>query len=142
MKNNKDDFEFSPRRRKNEDETKKKVKKIIIISAAVLVLLSLSILALGYSMVNKHTVAEGIYLQNMDLSNLTLSQTEQALDGFTLDEPYEIVVNYEDKTYLLDTSQLEYTIDTELTAKKAYEYGKNGSLFSKIGKAIKAKTKK
>lgn len=142
MKTNNDDFEFSSRRRKSEDEIKKKIKRIIIISTAVLVLICLLTLAIGYSMVNAHTVAEGIYLQDMDLSNLTLSQAEQALDGFTLDEPYEIVVKYKDETYLLDTSELDHTIDTELTAKKAYNYGKDGSLISKILKAIKAKTTK
>lgn len=77
----------------------------------------------------------------MDLSGLTLSQTEQALDGFTLDKPYEIILQFEDNEYTLDTSDLYYTIDTQKTAKKAYDYGKNGNLFSKISKAISAKMK-
>lgn len=142
MKNNKDDFEFSPRIRKKDNENKEKLKKLFLISAVVLVALSFSSLALGYSMINSHTVAEGVFIQDMDLSDLSLSQTEQALEDFTLDDPYKIVIEYENNVYLLDTSELEYSIDTNLTAKKAFQYGKNGSLFSKIIKAIKAKTKK
>lgn len=153
MKENKfkgDDYEFSPRKRNTKkkapkaekSKTEKRVMKIVAIIASVIIALSGILFVLGYSMVDTHTVSDGVYVGNISLGGLSLDQAKQSLEGLSFDEPYEIKLLCNDKTYTITTEGLDYTINTEKTAEKAFNYGKSGNMFSKIIAAFSAKHNK
>ncbi len=142
-----DEYEFIPRGKKQSPSKKKKAqkmstKKIIGISlgsaAAVIIVVMAGLLTYSNSVIDNNAIAQGLYVGNINLSGLTLSEAEAALEGYTPEEPYEIILECEDKSFVLDTSELDYTIDHKTTAKKAFEYGKTNNAFKKISLAFSA----
>ena len=145
-----DDYEFSPRKRGTKkkapkspkSKTEKRVMKIVAVIASIIIILSGILFVLGYSMVDTHTVSDGVYVGNISLGGLSLDQAKQSLENLSFDEPYEIKLLCNDKTYTISTEGLDYTINTEKTAEKAFNYGKSGNMFSKIIAAFSAKHNK
>lgn len=146
-----DAYEFIPRGKKNTSSAKKKgsqkmsPKKIIGISiasvACVVIVAIIGLLAYSNSRFDNNAVAKGLYVGNINLSGLSLEEAENALEGYTPEEPYEIILECEDKSFVLDTSELDYTIDYKQTAKKAFDYGKTNNAFAKISMAFSAQDK-
>lgn len=145
-----DDYEYSPRKRSTKkkvpkspkSKTEKRVMKLVAIVAGIIIVLSGILLALGYSMVDTNTVANGVYVGNISLGGLSRDQAEQALYSFDLNEPYEIKLLCNDKSYTISTEGLDCTVNAEKTAEKAFSYGKSGNMFSKIIAAFSAKNNK
>lgn len=139
-----DEYEFSPRRKNIKNTTNKVFNKKRFIKAAatttgIIAVLFGSLFAWGYSMLDTDVVADGVYAGNISLGGLSLEQAEKALDAFPTDEPYEINLLCDGNSYTLSTEGLDYTLNQKRTAEKAFSYGKNGNVFSKVISAFSAK---
>lgn len=144
---NGDDYEFSSRKnktksKKNKAFNKKRFIKAAAITAGIIAVLFGGLFAWGYSMIDTDVIADGVYAGNISLGGLSLEQAEQALEAFPTDESYEINLLCGGNSYIISTEGLDYTLNSEKTAEKAFSYGKSGNVFSKVMSAFSSKHKR
>jgi vancomycin resistance protein YoaR len=80
---------------------------------------------------NSGTIMPGISMQGIDLSGLTIEEAGQKLEAeFAFTPTGEISLTYADIVWQAAPDQLGLTLDSQGSAKQAYDFGRRGSLGS------------
>lgn len=146
LKKKQANYEFGPGMSFNSGKQpmskRKKIMLISFITTCSLILIIGAFLAIGYSMMVTNTVTEGVYIGDVHLGGLTFDEAKKEIEELELDDSYTLQLFHEDLPQNLPVNDIEYTIDEEATAKKAFSFGKGGNTFAKILDTFKAKTVK
>lgn len=137
-------YEFGPGVSFNSDKMpmpkNKKTILIAFITVCTLILVFGGFLAVGYSMMVTSTVADGVYIGEVHLGGLTLDKAKETIKELELDDTYSLNLIYDKMPQALTVGDMNYSIDVDATAQKAFTYGKDGNTFGKILDTFKAKT--
>lgn len=100
---------------------------IIIASLILLTLIVFFIFAI--TMNNKTTIFSGVYIKNIDVSDLSKSNAKLKLDDYIKSNlPEEITLVHNDYEATLNTEELKVNFDIEDSINTAYNFGRGGNL--------------
>lgn len=132
---------YTPRRGRKSSKARKgsggKQKKIIIGIAAGLAALTLIFLALG-AFLPKAAIMNGVCVNGMELGGMTEAEAAEALTAAELDEDIEFVVKCSEKSRVISAADIDFSVNSEETSKKAFEVGKSKNPFINSFYAVKA----
>lgn len=124
---------------KNSIFKNKKAVNILMIGIIVLIIISAFVL---FAVINakSNKIMQGVYINNIDVSNLTLSEAKELL-GNTINnvESQNIKLKYEDYELTIVPEQIEIKYDIDEALNKAYSIGRNDNIFLNNYNIIKSK---
>ena len=107
----------------------KKLWKIIVITLIFIILLLFSTI---FSLLNlsKQTIAKGVSIKGIDVSNLTIEEaTSKMNEAINIELMQPIQLSYgEDYTTDFDIHQIDYSYDVTNSITEAYNIGKNNNI--------------
>ncbi|MFA6309150.1 MAG: VanW family protein [Clostridia bacterium] len=123
-----------------ESASKKKsfrfTKKTAIISAMCFVILLLAIIGgqLVYAYMNYDKVSNGVFINDVNVSNLTKSELQSKLNKLYASDNTDKNINFKSKTMVVTFSypELDVKYNLETLEKKVLAYGKDGNIFQNI----------
>ncbi len=112
--------------------TKKKV--IITVSSLIALLLILVAAQLIYTRANSDRVCEGVYINNVDVGNLTKSELQSKLNILYVGDIADKTIDFNSRTLKVSFSFDELGVKYSISAleKMVLEYGKEGNIFQEI----------
>jgi len=112
--------------------TKKKV--IITVSSLIALLLILVAAQLIYTRANSDRVCEGVYINNVDVGNLTKSELQSKLNTLYVNDIADKTIDFNSRTlkvsFTFDELGVKYSISA--LEKMILAYGKEGNIFQEI----------
>lgn len=117
------------------EEPQKKSKHpavIFLIFLAILLGILLAVFAgfAIYNYNNRLVISKGIYINSIDVSNLTKEQAKEKLESYYTDQlSNDIALIYNDYKSFIKPSEIELTYDIASAVNYAYNYGKEGNIF-------------
>ncbi len=122
-------------RKKNIQVQKSEVIKLIMavpLSLIVFGILAI-VLLLGFDKANAGCVYPGVYVQNFDLSGMTLEEAEQVLDGaFAYALEGQLAFTYQDQVWEVHPIDLGYIVDPVVSAQQAFDVGRSSWFFPNL----------
>ena len=83
-----------------------------------------------YNYNNRLVISKGIYINSIDVSNLTKEQAKEKLESYYTDQlSNDIALIYNDYKSFIKPSEVELTYDIASAVNYAYNYGKDGNIF-------------
>lgn len=84
------------------------------------------------------TVYAGVSVANVEVGGKTHEEIGQLLAMWQKDQRARpILLSYENTTFRIEPDTIDYSIDAEATAATVWQYGREGSLWSRLKKFIK-----
>lgn len=116
------------------NETITKKSYVLPIGLFFLITLLLVIIIFGvftfFTLKNTMLISKGIYIDNIEVSNLTKEQAIQKLEQYYQDKlSNDITVVYNDYTNYIKTQEIDLKIDVNSAVNYAFNIGKNGNVF-------------
>lgn len=82
-----------------------------------------------YNYSNNSVISKGIYINGVDVSNLTIAEAKFKLDEYYKDKlSNDITLVHNDYTTYIKSSEIELTVDTDSAVRYAYSYGKSSNI--------------
>jgi len=118
-----------------ENLTEKKGLSTISLFAILLCVFLLIIitcfLIFAFSLKGNSNILSGIYIKNVDVSNLSKQDAKSKIEMYLKSKiPEEIVLKHGDYEATISTAQLDIKFDTTSAIKVAYSLGRSGNIFS------------
>lgn len=127
------------------EEAKSSAKKtyLIPIGSIVLFFLLMIIIAFGvftfFTYKNNSFISKGVYIDKIDVSNLTKEQAIEKLELYYQDKlSNDITVVYNDYMNYIKTSEIDLKVDVVSAVNYAFNIGKNGNIFLRNSQVISA----
>lgn len=114
----------------NEQKPIKKNKKLITLGIVFIAFLLLIIFSTIFAFlnINNSKIINGVKINNIDVSGLTIDEAKEKISNeFSLKDNLNLV--YEDYSYILNSTDIEFTYDINSAIEKAYLVGRNSNLF-------------
>lgn len=87
------------------------------------------------------TVYTGVTVANVEVGGKTHEEIAQLLVAWQKDQKARpILLSYENTTFRIEPENLDYSIDAEATTDAVWQFGREGSLWSRLKKIRKAET--
>lgn len=84
-----------------------------------------------YNYQNNLTISKGIYINGIDVSNLTKEEAKTKLEEYYSDKlSNDITLIHNDYTAYIKTSEINLSFDIDSAVNYAYQFGKSNNLFS------------
>lgn len=84
-----------------------------------------------YNYNNNMKIAQGIYINGIEVSNLTKQEAKQKLEGYYSDKlSNDITLVHNDYTTYIKTSEINLSLDIDSAINYAYQCGKTNNIFS------------
>ncbi|WP_317366799.1 VanW family protein [uncultured Tyzzerella sp.] len=113
----------------------KKTKNILLVVIILLAIILVTTIVSGFifikaqaenkKMLNNPNIYNNIFIQGLDMSNMSKEDANILLKDITLDE--KITLSYKDKNYTFNKSDFGVTLNTEQALEEAYNIGRTGS---------------
>ncbi len=101
---------------------------LIAIFIVIIILVSFAIFTI-YNLLNTNIIS-GVYIKNLDVSNMSKSDAKYQLDNFLKSSlPEEIKLTHGDFESTVSLSQIEAKFDTKSAVNSAYKVGRQGNIF-------------
>ena len=114
---------------KEAQRKKKNLSLLILIIVLIVIVLIFSVI-FAFINVTKSVVINGVSIKNIDVSNLTLSETKSKIEeAFNIELNCPINLKSKDYETTLNSSQIEFTYDIAKAAEEAYSVGRSGNIF-------------
>lgn len=108
----------------------KKIKKPAIITAAVLLILCSALWIYGMATLPTDTVMKNVYIDNIRLGGMTYDEVLSAITAdYMMNDP-DITLSCHGSTFAFHGSDIGMAANMEDTAKRAYDYGKDGNILT------------
>lgn len=107
-------------------------KKITIIVIATVILVVLLVFSICFALVHatKNTIARGITIKNIDVSNMNYNEAKSKLDEvFGLAAGLDIELKYNDFSYIITAEDIALNYDITPSLEEAYNVGRSGNIF-------------
>ena len=102
----------------------------IMLGVLLLVIIT-CFLIFSFSLKSNSNIYSGIYIKNIDVSNLSKQDAKNTLDMYIRNRiPEEIVLKHGDYEATISTEELDINFDTVSAIKVAYNLGRSGNLFA------------
>ncbi len=105
---------------------------IVLIITIVSGLMLLKVKAENNKMLNSPNIYNNIFIQGVNVSNMSKEEAKKQIDNITLDE--KITLTYGDKQYILNKEEFGVTLNKEDALENAYSIGRIGSEKDRIKK--------
>lgn len=116
------------------NSTKKGFHTITIFGILVGILIALILVAFlifSFVMHNSNNIFSGIYIKNIDVSNLSQEETKNKLEQYIQTSlPEDIILTHGEYEVALNVSELNVKFDIDSAVKTAYELGRNGNIIT------------
>lgn len=119
----------------NNTENEKKglstVTLFLILFGVFLLILISSFMIFAFSLKGSSNIFSGIYIKNVDVSNLNKQDAKNKIDNYIKNNiPEEITLKHGDYETTISTSELDIKFDTKSAVAVAYNFGRSGNVFS------------
>lgn len=120
----------------NPDESNEKkglstISLFAILLGVFLLIIFTCFLFFAFSIKGNSNIISGIYIKNVDVSNLSKQDAKSKVEMYINSKiPEEIVLKHGDYEATISTSELNINFDTNSAVKVAYCFGKSGNIFS------------
>ena len=102
-----------------------------ILLAAFMIILVIAFLVFSFAMSSNTNMYSGVYIKNVDVSNLNKNDAKAKIDKyFQTSLPEEIILTHGDYEVALNTAELNINFDTNSAIDKAYNIGRDGNFVS------------
>ena len=102
-----------------------------ILLCSFLLVIVICFLIFSFSLKGNSNIFSGIYIKNIDVSNLSKQDAKNKIDMSIKNKiPEEIVLKHGDYEATISTEVLNINFDTTSAIKVAYNFGRSGNLFS------------
>lgn len=115
----------------NQKKEAKSTKKFIIIILLTIFLVFILIFSICFALIHatKDTIARGVNIRNIDVSNLTYNEAKEKLEeAFNAAVGVNINLSYEDFSYVIAPTDINLSYDITSALDEAYSIGRNGNL--------------
>ena len=116
---------------KNEKKKKSKKKTGIILTIIVIIAILVGLLSTIFAILQgkKDTIAKGVLIKNIDMSNLTKEEaTKKLIDNLVKELNVNINLKYEDLIEECSSEDITFRYDVPKAIEKAYSLGRNDNL--------------
>ena len=138
QKNSKTELE-KPEYVVDEEKRKKVLWRIFIIIICIAMIVMVFSTIFAFLNLNSTTIAKGVFVKNIELSNLTEEEAKNKLnEALNIELNVILELEYQDFKTTLETSQIEYSYQVEDAIKEAYGIGRNKSLIENNYDLLKA----
>lgn len=110
---------------------KNQKRKVIIIVLAICLLVLVLIFSICFAMIHatKDTIARGVSIKNIDVSNLTYNEAKQKLEeALNASMSTNINLGYEDFSYVITPADINLSYELNSALDEAYNVGRSGSI--------------
>lgn len=123
----------------DEEKRKKIVWRIFIIIICIAIIIMVFSTIFAFLNLNSNTIAKGIYVKEIELSNLTEEEAKNKLnEALNIELNVILELEYQDFKTTLETSQIEYSYQIDDAIKEAYGIGRDKSLIENNYDLLKA----
>lgn len=106
-----------------------KIIGLIILTFSIIILIIFAAFSI-YTYKNKNVIAKGIYINNVDISNLTPSDAKSKLENYYSEKlSNDINLVYNDYSTYIKPSEIDLSFDINSAVEYAYNLGKNNNIF-------------
>ena len=105
---------------------------IILIVTIVSGIMFIKVKAENNKMLNSPNIYNNIFIQGVNVSNMSKEEAKKQIDNIILDE--KITLTYGDKQYILNKEEFGVTLNKEYALENAYNIGRTGSEKDRIKK--------
>lgn len=119
-----------------------KIRMPLIIVLLVIICTFIAFFAYAYSTINADKVMNNVFIENLDVGGLSYDETLDAINATYLFEKSNISLSCGEQTFDISGSDIGLSARPEDTAKKAFEYSKNGNFLTNGFNAMKLLFKK
>lgn len=129
IKKEKKPEEKSDKKVADNKDSKKKI--IFIVINIIIILLIILIFSTMFAIIHKTkpTIARGVSIKNIDISNLTYDEAKTKLEeAFDVSLDVNIKLSYKDYSYVLKSSEISLAYDIGNSLNEAYNIGRNGNI--------------
>ena len=103
----------------------------LIFFVAFLLIIVISFFIFTFSLKGNSNIFSGIYIKNIDVSNLNVQDAKNKIDSYIKSNlPEEIVLKHGDYETTITTSELKIDFDTKSATKVAYNFGRSGNIIA------------
>ena len=118
----------------SEEPQKKSKHPAVIFLIFLSIFLGILLIAFsGFALYNynhRSVISKGIYINSIDVSNLSKEQAKEKLDSYYSEQlSNDIALVYNDYKSFIKPSEIELSYDIDSAVNYAYTYGKNGNIF-------------
>ena len=120
----------------NPDESNEKkglstISLFVILLSVFLLVVFTCFLIFAFSLKGNSNILSGIYIKNVDVSNLSAQDAKSKVETYINSKiPEEIILKYGDYEATISSSQLDISFDTTSAVKVAHNLGRSGNIFS------------
>ncbi|MBO6233051.1 MAG: VanW family protein [Clostridia bacterium] len=115
----------------NEKKGLSTVTLFLILFGVFLLILISSFMIFAFSLKGSSNIFSGIYIKNVDVSNLNKQDAKNKIDNYIKNNiPEEITLKHGDYETTISTSELDIKFDTKSAVAVAYNFGRSGNVFS------------
>lgn len=114
---------------------KKTIIRACIIVGSAICLFLVGVIGIAFSG-NSDTIANKVYVEDIDLSGMTIDEAKVALSSKPLLNSHQITLTSENQSYAIESSAINMTADVDATSQKAFDVGKHGNIFSRAGNKV------
>ena len=102
-----------------------------ILLIALIILLLIIFFVFSFTMKNNTNIFSGIYIKNVDVSNLSKEDAKNKLNNYIKTSiPEEIILTHGDYEIALNTSELNIKFDIDSAVDTSYKIGRNNNLIT------------
>ena len=117
------------RKEENEKNRKRTKKIIIIIGICIIVLLCMSTVFAVLNMTNEKVI-NGVYISDINVSNLTKKELEQKLQEITEEmSARKIVLKYQELETAINLNDIDLQYNLDEITNQAYNIGRDSNIF-------------
>lgn len=123
------------------ENTRKTKNKYVIMGVILVVIIAAMTTAAAYTaaVTGGNKILSGVHSGGIDLSDMTENDAQNALAEKSAEMREVIDFSCDDVQFSLTAEQIGIEPDFEMSAKQAYEYGRNGNIVSRIKAVFEAK---
>jgi vancomycin resistance protein YoaR len=117
-------------------------KKIVLISLLTFILLMLAITGqFTYTILSSDKVYKGVYIDDVSVSDLSVNELKDMLNKRYQDNAarYSLTLKTPSSTSIINYSDINVVYDIPNTVDKAFQVGRNGSIFNRIYDIVKTR---
>ena len=124
-------FEENKKIDKNVKKPKDRKKVLIAVIIAIVLMVFILIFSVCFAMIHatKDTIARGVSIKNIDVSNLTYNEAKEKLEeAFDIAIGININLKYEDFSYVIAPADISLSYELNSALEEAYNVGRSGNI--------------
>lgn len=109
--------------------------RVLVISLFSVIIISLIVFSFfAFSILSHNKVYSGVYINDIDVSNLSYDQVYELLKSSYTDKAKDVklTLKHNEVNQQIDLNQLKVSYDIEGAARKAYDIGRTGNIFNRL----------